>query len=102
MNSDVIKEIWIDSAGSICVKPKSKRFEYIYRSAMGIDWNSTEGFLFPRLLGSWSPADWFRQILAAVRNEYEFELFITPETEWINIDKSTREAIESEYEKVDR
>lgn len=102
MDSDVIKQIWLDTTGSICVKPNSKKFEYIYRSAMGIDWNSNEGFLFPRLLGSWSPVDWFRQILAAVRNEYRCELLLTLDTEWINIDQAIREAIESEYEKGDR
>lgn len=102
MNSDAIEEIWIGTAGSICVKPKSEKFEYIYRSAMGIDWNSSEGFLYPRIIGSWLPTDWFRQILAAVRNEYRCELYISLETEWRNIDKATREAIESEYEKVER
>lgn len=64
MNSDVIKEIWIDKTGSICIQPKSDR------SAMGVYWNSSEGFLYPRIIGSWSPTDGFRQILAAVRNEY--------------------------------
>jgi hypothetical protein len=99
MDSDVIKQIWLDTTGSICVKPNSKRFDYIYRSAMGIYWNSSEGFLYPRIVGSWSPTDWFRQILAADRNEYHCELYITLETEWINIDKGTRKAIECEYEK---
>ena len=97
MNSDVIKKMWIDNTGSLCIQPVSERFEYIYRSAMGIDWNSSEGFLYPRIIGAWQPADWFRQILAAVRNEYYCDLHLTLETNWTDIDTETRRAIESEY-----
>ncbi len=99
MKSDVIKEIWIDNTGNLCIRPKSERFEYIYRSAMGVYWNSSERFLYPRIIGSWSPANWFRQILKAVRDEYGCELFLTSKTRWTNVDEVTRKAIESDYEK---
>jgi hypothetical protein len=102
MDLDLIKKIWIDNTGALCVQPKTERFEYIYRSAMGVYWNSPEGFLYPRLLGSWSPTDWFRQILAAVKNEYGCKLYLAPETNWLNIDEITRESIESEYKKGER
>lgn len=100
MNSDVIKEIWIDTTGIICVKPKTERFENIYRSAMGIDWNSSGEFLYPRVMGSRSSADWFRQILSAVIKEYNCELLLTSETAWININQETRKAIEADYRKM--
>ncbi len=95
MKSDAIKQIWIDPAGSICIRPESKTFDKIYRSAMGIDWNDAEVYLYPREKGSWSPTQWFRQILLAVINEYRCELYLTPETSWSNTDEPTKEAIEN-------
>jgi hypothetical protein len=99
MNSDVIKEIWIDNTGSLCIRPKSERFEFIYRSAKGVYWNSAEEFIYPQIIGSWSPADWFRQVLEAVKDEYGCRLYLTSETSWANIDEITRKAFESECEK---
>ena len=98
MNSDEIKDIWIDNTGRLCIRPKSEKFEYIYRSAMGIYWDSSELFLYPRIIGSWSPADWFRQILKAVADEYGCKLILTSRTRWTGIGKDTNKALESEYE----
>ncbi len=100
MGSDVIKQIWIEPDGRICVKPEWMSFENIYRSAKGVVWNSSKGFLQPspywrRRSGSQAPEDWFEKILAAVRYEYRCELLITSNTEWINIDKETRKKIEA-------
>jgi hypothetical protein len=66
---------------------------------MGVYWNSSERFLYPRIIGSWSPTDWFRQILKVARDEYGCKLYLTSKTRWTNIDEVTRKAIESEYEK---
>lgn len=96
MESNPIAKLWIDDTGKLCVQPKSAKFEYIYRSAMGVQWNSSEGYLYPPIEGSWAPNDWFRQILAAVKNEYGCKLYLTPETNWANIDEVTRTTIESE------
>lgn len=94
MNSDAINELWIDTNGSICVRPESKTFEHINRSPMGIAWNSSEGFLYPEDPGSLSHLEWFRQILIAVRSEYGCDLHLTLGTSWSNIEMSTRDAIE--------
>jgi hypothetical protein len=99
MDSNPIVKIWINDTGKLCVQPESVKFEYIYRSAMGVQWNSSESYLYPPITGSWAPNEWFRQILAAVKNEYGCKLYINPETKWVNVDESVKLSIESENSK---
>jgi hypothetical protein len=99
MDSNPIAKIWIDDTGKLCVQPESVKFEHIYRSAMGVQWNPSESYLYPPIIGSWAPNEWFCQILAAVKNEYGYKLYINPKTKWVNVDETIRLSIESENSK---
>ena len=96
MNKDQISRIWIDNLNRLCIEPQTATFEQIYRSAMGVHWNAPEHFLYPKSVGSWSPIEWFRQIIFAVKSEYGYQLHITEKTKWENIDAQLKQSIERE------
>lgn len=93
MNTEQIKKIWIDNSNRLCIQPQTATFELIYRSAMGVNWNTSEHYLCPTSVGSWSSIDWFHQIISALENEYGYQLCITEKTQWENIDESLKQSI---------
>jgi hypothetical protein len=70
MVEDEIIEVGIDQDGKLYVRPTSQRFPYIYRAAMEVGWDPVRGALFSPKPQEWSHLDWFRQILAAIADEY--------------------------------
>jgi hypothetical protein len=84
----------IDEAGRLCVRPASARFPFIWREAMEVHWDTQGNFLYSPKPREWSYADWFRQILAAAR-EQAYVLQITDSTEWRNIPPALRREIEA-------
>ena len=96
MKTEAISVIWIDDCNRLCIQPDATTFEMIYGSAMGVNWNHQNHYLYSQVMNSWTPIDWFRQILAAVQSEYEYHLYTTEKTEWKNIDKSLVNLIKAE------
>lgn len=85
MSSDFIARIEIDATGRLCVTPSSVTFDHIYRAAMEVHWDNDGRFLYSPKPREWSYADWFKQIVAAAKDEYGCDLKITNSTEWKEI-----------------
>jgi hypothetical protein len=95
MATDDIAEIRIDATERLCVVPESNSYQYIYRAAMEVQWDNKGQYLYSPKPREWSYAQWFQQIIAAVKQEYGCTLVITPGTRWQNIDDSLKIMITS-------
>jgi hypothetical protein len=95
MREDSIAQVGIDVDGRLYVKPTSTSFDYIYRAGMEVGWDSSERRLFSPRPREWTYLDWFKQILAAVADEYRTRLRLTPETVWSNVPTAVRAEISS-------
>ncbi len=84
MNVDLISEIGLDKKERLYIIPKTVKFPYIYREAMEVHWDSTNGYLYSPKPREWSYFDWFRQIISAAK-EQSCTLKVTKETKWVNI-----------------
>jgi hypothetical protein len=84
MNVDLIKEIGIDDKNQLYIKPEEQKFPYIYREAMGVQWNELDNCLYAPSLHEWSYVDWYKQIINAVK-EQSCSLTLTSQTLWVNI-----------------
>ena len=60
---------------------------------MEVQWNEATGTLHSPVPRAWSYGDWFRQILAAVQDEYGYHLQLTPHTSWCNVGPETQSSI---------
>ena len=89
MVRDKISEIMIDAAGQLHVFPVSRTFPYIYRKAIEVHWNPKLQSLYSPPPREWSYARWFKQILAAAR-EQGCELSVGVSTVWHNIPESMK------------
>ena len=82
-----IEKIFIDSKGLLCVKPEKQSFDLIYRSAMGVHWECEGNYLVHSISTEWSTAQWYKQILDAVKAEYGVMLLATDKTLYENVDE---------------
>lgn len=98
MKTEPISKIWVDYTNRLCIQAHNTTFEMIYRSAVGVQWNDENHYLYSQIMRSRNPLDWFRQILGAVEVEYGYILYITEKTEWKNIDGTFKRLIETESE----
>jgi hypothetical protein len=85
MTTDNIIEIGIDDKERLFVKPQTQEFEFIYRDASGVNWDTKGRFLFSPKPTKMNYFDWFRQIILATKGEYGCELKVTSDTNWTNI-----------------
>lgn len=93
MKTENIIEIGIDDKERLFVKPKTEKFEFIYRDASGVGWDTKERFLYSPKPAGMTYFDWYKQILLAVKGEYGYELKITSETNWTNIPNELKNQI---------
>ncbi len=96
MVEDEIVEVGIDPYGKLYVRPAYQSFPYIYRAAMEVGWDPVRGALFSPEPRQWSQLDWFRQILAAIADEYGVRLRIGAATAWTNVPELLRMQIETD------
>lgn len=88
LRSVSIEEIAIDAENRLLVRPllmPSENFAHIYRDASGVAWIENVRSLGAREPQKWTHVELFKQILAAVRNEYGNSLVLTPKTRWSNV-----------------
>lgn len=90
---DNILEIGIDDKIGIYVKPETAKFPYIWRSASGVQWDSTKNFLCTTNQSSWTHLQWYKQIIGAVRDEYGNELVLTDKVIWTNVPDDLKRTI---------
>ena len=93
MKQDSIAEVSIDTSGRLHVRPALELFPYVWRAAMEVQWSEASGTLHSPTPRAWSYSDWFRQILAAVKDEYGCQLQLTPQTFWRNVNPETQASI---------
>lgn len=99
MDTVDITKISVDSEGRIRVVPAhnpSKMFRFVYRAAMGPEWDEEMQDFYSPIPKEWSHSDWFSQILAAVKSEMGVSLKIVPSTVWENVPTDQRQEIEKE------
>ena len=93
MESDTIAEVSIDDSGRLHVRPSRTQFPHVWRAAMEVYWNESSTTLHSPPPRSWSYVDWYRQIVAAAKDEYGCTLVLTLETQWVNVPAELREAV---------
>ena len=91
-----IEKISLHEDDILYVKPKGYFFEMLYRSTMGVHWDEPQKCLYHDPPKSWNTLQWYRQIIAAVENEYGITLKVCPETVFENIDEKIKIAIVDE------
>jgi hypothetical protein len=84
-----ISEVWIDDDGHLHVVPMTAAFPHIYREAMEVRWKPETRSLTSPVPGEWSYERWFQQIVGAAF-EQGYQLFVTADTRWANIDPSQK------------
>ena len=98
MTSIEILLVSIDEAGRLRVRPDlppSDDFEFIWRTASGIRWDSAQRDLYSPASHDLSTLGWFQGIAAATRDEYGTSLMVTSRTAWANVPMDVRTDIES-------
>jgi Integron Cassette Protein Hfx_Cass5 len=96
MVEDEIAEVGIGHDGRLHVRPTAHSFPHIYRSAKEVGWDPVRGVLISPNPREWSHRDWFRQILAAVSDEYGVRLKVGPGAIWSNVPDELRKQIETD------
>ena len=97
MSTISIEEISIDDAGRLLVRPTIQTgsdFAFIYRAAVGVNWDADSRSLVAPKPTEWSYLDWFQNIVAAVRSEYGDQLALSSRTHWRNVPGDLRDQIE--------
>lgn len=75
--------------------PAGSDYEFIWRDASGIRWDSAERALIADQPNRWQPEALFRQMLQAVHREYGDRLEFSPETRWSVADGALVERLKS-------
>lgn len=91
-----IAEVGIDPGGSLYVTPEDSVFPMIYRAAMQVSWDTHHERLFSPRPVEWTYRQWFKQILAAVFEEYGVRLSLTADTIWANLPDALRDEIRAD------
>lgn len=94
----LIAAVSIDDAGQLSVLPQlgpSENYAFIYRAAMGVKWDPALHSLVAPTPKEWSYLDWFKQIIAAVDDEYGQHLVLSYDTLWHNVPDDLRTEIEA-------
>ena len=84
MSQDNISEILIDSNGRLCIKPTTKEFILIYRSATEVHWEK-DTFFTHQSPENGHILDWYKHIISVISSEYDCKLTITTDTKWTAI-----------------
>ena len=90
---DNISEVGIDDKQRLYVRPEKQTFEFIYRAAAEVGWDSKENFLFSPKPKEWTYFDWYKQIVGVVETECNCKLLLTDKTHWSNISDELKHQI---------
>ncbi len=82
---DIILKVEIDNSGLLHLTPEKSKFTLIYRTATEVHWDNDKKTLYSPKPRDWSYLDWFLHIIGVIKTEYQTELKLTDNTEWINI-----------------
>ncbi|WP_339686894.1 hypothetical protein [uncultured Nonlabens sp.] len=93
VSHDTIIQIEIDDSGKLHIKPEYEKFIMIYRTATEVHWNTENNTLYSPTPRDWTYLEWFEQIIKVVKEECSCDLYITEQTEWINIPNQLKKEI---------
>lgn len=95
MDEQQIAEVEIDAEGRLWVRPTvaDPAYVHVYRAGMEVSWDEDRRGFYSPTPREWSHADWFRQIVAAVRGELGVALRIGPDTVWCDVPETVRAEI---------
>ncbi len=99
MKTDSISEISIDEEERLRVYPASTTYDYVYRSATEVHWNTQGKYLYSPKPREWVYFHWYTKIVSAVKSEYGTLLVIDNKTQWKRISEETKNRILSWAEK---
>ena len=91
MKDIIIKKIEIDEEGQLVVTPEiGADYYFIYRTASGVNWSQESHCLYSPKPKKWSYVDWFENIYASIKSEYEHRLLISAVTIWHNVNSDLK------------
>jgi|SRR6185295_12473998 len=93
-----IEEVATNASGQLLVRPvlnSKESFALVYRAAMGVNWDPRERALATPSPNDWTHFEWFKQVVAAVANEYGQQLVLQPSTRWRGVATDIRARIET-------
>ena len=99
MSQDNISTIFIDNNGRLWIKPATKEFSLIYRSATEVHWDNQECFLYSPKPREWTYLDWYKHIISVIFTEYDCKLTITTDTKWNGVSHDLKNEI-LDFEKI--
>jgi hypothetical protein len=85
LSQDNISTIFIDKNGRLCIKPATKEFTLIYRSATEVHWDNKERFLYSPKPRELTYLDWYKHIISVISIECDCKLTIITDTKWIGV-----------------
>lgn len=85
MEIDEISEIGIDNKERLYIKPVTKQFFLIYRTATEVHWDQKGLFLYSPKPREWTYFDWYKYIITLAKNECNCKLVWTDRTLWVDI-----------------
>jgi hypothetical protein len=90
---ELVDEVRIDESGRLLVRPRTRDFSHIYRSATGVHWDPQAGHLYAPTPKEWSHFDWYTQIAGAIASEYGCRLVLDEQTSWVNVPTDLQQRI---------
>ena len=70
-------------------------FQFIYRTATGVEWNEKSQCFMSPAPRDWSLFDWYANIVGSVASEMGVVLKVTQNTKWCNVPKELQGDIEA-------
>jgi hypothetical protein len=95
MKTVPLAKVEIDEKGWMRLYPVQEVYDFIYRTATGVAWDKTGGFLHAREPGAWTYPVYFKQIVSAVASEYANVLKTGPDTQWLNVPDDIQKQIQT-------
>jgi hypothetical protein len=93
MNTDYIEAVGINEQGELYIKPTTKHFGLIWRSATQVHWSERGNYLYSPKPREWSYLDWYKHIVTVIANEYNCKLLVTEDTAWNHVNNELRSQI---------
>lgn len=93
-----ISEIAVMETGEVRVTPIinwNDLFQFIYRTATGVEWNESAQCFMSPAPRDWSQFDWYANIVSSVASEMGVVLKVTQKTKWVNVAKELQGDIEA-------
>lgn len=95
METCPIEKVAVLEDGRTAVFPELKKgmWQYVYREAAGVYWESDLGCFVSTPPREWTPQKWYQQIVSVVRSGLGLEMFLTSETKYESRDERFDELI---------